>query len=189
VARCLIKSLAIILTSKKNTNTLTWQTQAGYYRFAVRSALSTSDEAVSFQRRVPSSVLGGEVKTENFTVPAIVKYSNQTSWKYLLVNGTFANPAAPTNFGGTTKADKSLFFVWQDNSNNESVFHILEDKFVDGAWVRQQQIRVPANRISWTIPPKTQGRYRYAIRSAYSFPDTSVVRTSSISSWIEFVIP
>ncbi len=173
----------------KDANTLTWQTQAGYYRFAIRSALSTSDEVVSFNRRVPSNVLGGEVKTESFTVPGVVKYSNQTNWKYLLVNGTFANPIAPTNFGGTMKADKSLFFVWQDNSNNESVFHILEDKFVDGAWVRQQQIRVPANRISWTIPPKTAGRYRYAIRSAYSFPDTSIVRTSSVSNWIEFVIP
>jgi hypothetical protein len=172
-----------------NTNTFTWQAQPGYYRFAIRAALSTSDEVVSFQRRIPSGAIEGEAKTEIFTIPGTIKYSNQTSWKYLLVNGTFANPVTPTNFGGTTKADKSLFFVWQDNSNNESVFHILEDKFINGVWVRQQQIRVPANRISWTIPPKASGKYRYSIRSAYSFPETSIVKTSPTSNWIEFVVP
>jgi hypothetical protein len=171
----------------RNTSFFTWQTNAGYYRFAIRSALSTFDEVVSFQRKIPSNILGGKIETVNFTIPAVNKYSEQTDWKYLLVNGNFANPIAPTNFGGILNSDKSLLLAWQDNSNNESAFHIFEETFVNDSWIRLQ-IRVPANCTSWSVPPKSTGKYRYSIRSAYSFPDTSIVRTSAISNWIEFVI-
>lgn len=175
--------------SDKNTNTIKWTGEPGYYRFAVRSALSVSEEKISFQRQVPSSNYKGESQTINIVTPSIIKYSEQTEWKNILISGFFPNPLPPTNFGGTTRADKSIFFVWQDNSNNETVFHILEDKFINGSWVRQQQIRVPENRISWTIPPKSTGKYRYCIRSAYSFPETNIIRTSSVSNWIEFTVP
>ena len=168
-----------------NATTLNWQAPSpGYYRFQIRSAYSKPEQSWSFKRPV------GIDKYENvtFVTPSVVKYSQLSGFTYLLVNGTFSNPAAPTNFGGAKKTDNSIFFVWQDNSNNESVFHILEEKWINNEWVRQPLIRVFPNRSSFTLSPRQPGKYRYAVRSAYSFPDTSISRTSSITPWIEFVI-
>lgn len=168
-----------------NTTTLNWQAPSpGYYRFQIRSAYSKPAQNWSFKRPV------GIDKQEivNFFTPSVIKYSQLSGFTYLLVNGVFSNPAAPTNLGGAKKPDNSIFFVWQDNSNNESIFHILEEKFVNNEWVRQPLIRVFPNRSSFTLPPRTPGKYRYAVRSAYSFPDTSITKTSSLTPWIEFVI-
>jgi hypothetical protein len=181
------------IRANKDTNTVTWQGTAGYYRFSIRSALSNAEENWTFQRRVsvnPSQPLD----VVNFTTPAVIKYSPLSGYTYLLINGTFPNPIAPTNFGGALKPDNSIYFVWQDNSNNESVFHILEDKWVvdasgNGSWVRQLVNRIPSNRSSYTLPARPTGKYRFCIRSAYSFPSTNIVRTSGISNWIEFTIP
>jgi hypothetical protein len=171
-----------------NKSTIDYQTQAGYYRFSIRSAMSAAEETWNFKIRV----LGNTLETfQNiiFTTPSVIKYSNTTSYVYLLVNGTFPNPVAPSNFGGILNPNNTIYFVWQDNSTNETVFHLLEDKWVNGAWVRQPLIRIAANRTSYTLPARQSGKYRYALRSAYSFPDTNIVRTSGISPWIEFVIP
>lgn len=171
----------------RDSQSINWDAKPGYYRFAIRSAFSTQKEEITFQRKVPSTKNDNGIRNVKMDIPGVIKYSEQTEWKYLLVNGSFSNPISPTNFGGTLKTD-SIFFVWQRNSSNETAFHILEDKLINGNWIRQNQIRVPAKRSSWTIPKNSKGKYRYAIRSAYSFPETSIVKTSGITNWIEFEI-
>lgn len=176
------------IRARPNTTTIDYQAQAGYYRFSIRSAMSAAEEKWSFSRRIAATP-SEPLQSVNFTTPSVIKYSNITSYVNLLVDGIFPNPIAPSNFGGTSKPDKTIYFVWQDNSENESVFHLLEDKWINGAWVRQPLIRIPANTRSYTRSARQPGRYRYAVRSAYRFPDTSVVRTSRTSLWIEFTIP
>ena len=164
---------------------ITWQApKPGYYRFAVRTAFSSAEKQFSF---ITKSILR-EDASNTFTVPQVLYFSKTSNSVEVLVNGTFPNPLAPTNFGGTIQNDKSLFFVWTVNSTNESVFHILEETLINNVWVRTNQFRVPARRRSWTISTKAKGTYRYALRSAYSYPNTSIVRTSSLSSWLQFVI-
>jgi len=168
-----------------NANSFDWTAPSpGYYRFQIRSAYSRPVQNWTFKRPVGID----KEETINFSTPSVIKYSQLSEYAYLLVNGSFRNPAAPTNFGGTKNADNSIFFVWQDNSHNESVFHILEEKLVNDEWVRQPLIRVFPNISSFTVSPRQPGRYRYAVRSAYSFPDTTITKTSSITSWIEFTV-
>lgn len=177
------------IRSNKDTTALRWQAQAGYYRFAIRSALSTTQESVTFNRTVPAALPDTGIRTVTFPIMPVVKYSQQSPWTFLLVNGTFPNPVAPTDFSVTINPNNSLLFNWKDNSNNESVFHIVEDRFVNNAWVRQPLIRIGSDKTTFTSSVKTSGRYRYCIRSAYSFPNTTVVRNSELSAWIEVVIP
>jgi len=172
----------------KNVTTATWKALPGYYRFAVRAGVSNPEETWTF-KRVVSADINSTTEEVAFKTGSIIKYSAPTSWSYFFVDGLFQKPLAPTNFGGTIKNENTIFFVWQDNSNEESTFHILEDKWVNEAWVRQQTIKIPANRRSYTTDSRTSGKYRYAIRSAYSFPNTNIVRTSSLTNWIEFTIP
>ena len=168
-----------------NITTLNWQAPApGYYRFQIRSAYSKPAQKWSFKRPVGM----GKQEIVDFFTSSVIKYSQLSSFTYLLVNGVFSNPTAPTNFGGTKKSDNSIFLVWQDNFNNGSIFHILEEKFVNNEWIRQPLIRVFSGISSLILPPKTPGKYRYAVRSAYSFPDTVISKTSSITPWIEFTI-
>lgn len=176
------------IRANANTKTIDYQAQAGYYRFSIRSAMSIAEEEWSFNRII-STNLTDPLQNIKFKTPSIIKYSNVSDYVYLLVSGVFPNPVAPSNLGGTSKTDKTIYFVWQDNSNNETVFHLLEDKWINNAWIRQPLIRIPANRSSYTLPSRQPGRYRYSIRSAYSFPNTNIVRNSVISNWIEFTIP
>jgi len=175
------------IRANANTTELEYPIQPGYYRFSIRSAISTPEDNWSFNRKVSVNPKDPLQKV-TFKTDSSITYSAISDYVYILVDGNFKEPVSPSNFGGTSKSDKSIYFVWQDNSKDETVFHLLEEKWINNSWIRQDMIRIPSNRSSYTRSPRSPGKYRYAIRSAYSFPDTNVFKTSSITNWIEFTV-
>jgi hypothetical protein len=90
-------------------------------------------------------------------------------------------PEAPTNFVVQNIGDgSSVQMNWTDNSSIESVFHLVWDKQVNGSWVRQSVISVPANTTSYVHVPGA-GVHRYAIRSAYSI--NGYAYKSALTPW------
>jgi len=90
-------------------------------------------------------------------------------------------PEIPTNFNVSNAGNNlAVLMTWNDNSSNETVFHLIWDKKINGIWTRQPIISISANKTSYTHQPGP-GTHRYCIRSAYSV--FGVAYKSDLTAW------